>query len=103
MAQSICIKCGKPIWGTAQTCPRCSAPVGELSGERQEQEKVERAYIETQVKARAQEVVVTDINMPFGSMVGFMVKWAIAAIPALIILAVLWGFITMIAAAIVGS
>ena len=32
------------------------------------------------------EVVVTDIQMPFGSMVVFMIKWAIAAIPAAIIL-----------------
>ena len=32
-------------------------------------------------------VVVTDIDMPFWSMVSFMVKWSIAAIPALIILA----------------
>ena len=31
------------------------------------------------------EVVVTDIKMPFWSMVVLMVKWAIAAIPALII------------------
>jgi hypothetical protein len=31
-------------------------------------------------------VVVTDIRMPFGSMVTFMVKWAIASIPAAIIL-----------------
>ncbi len=34
-------------------------------------------------------VVVTDIKMPFGSMVSFMVKWAIASIPAFIILAIL--------------
>ena len=32
------------------------------------------------------EVVVTDIKMPFGSMVVFMVKLAIATIPAMIIL-----------------
>lgn len=32
-------------------------------------------------------VIVTDINMRFGSMVWFMVKWVIATIPALIILA----------------
>ena len=42
-----------------------------------------------------QEVRVTDIRMPFGSMVLFMVKWAIASIPALIILVVVgaafWG------------
>ena len=33
-----------------------------------------------------QNVTVTDIKMPFGSMVEFMVKWAIASIPAFIIL-----------------
>ena len=32
------------------------------------------------------EVVVTDIKMPFGSMIVFMVKLAIATIPAMIIL-----------------
>jgi|GEM_PF-406142 len=36
----------------------------------------------------SQRVVVTDLQMPFFSMVIFMVKWAIAAIPALIILGV---------------
>jgi len=35
------------------------------------------------------EVVVTDIRMPFGSMIFFMVKWAVAAIQAIIILTVL--------------
>ncbi len=42
-----------------------------------------------------QAVVVTDIRMPFFSMVIFMVKWAIAAIPAFLILTVIsvvsWG------------
>jgi hypothetical protein len=37
----------------------------------------------------AAPVRIIDIKMPFGSMVVFMVKWAIAAIPALIILAVI--------------
>ena len=32
------------------------------------------------------KVEITDINMPFFSMVLFMVKWAIASIPAIIIL-----------------
>jgi hypothetical protein len=35
------------------------------------------------------EVVVTDIEMPFWSMVVFMVKWAVASIPAFIFLATL--------------
>jgi hypothetical protein len=37
----------------------------------------------------ATDVVVTDIRMPFTSMVVFMVKWAIASIPAVIILTML--------------
>ena len=37
----------------------------------------------------AQEVVVTDIKIPFWSMVVLMVKWALAAIPAIIILIVI--------------
>ena len=32
------------------------------------------------------EVVVTDIKIPFWSMVTLMVKWAVASIPAVIIL-----------------
>ena len=35
-------------------------------------------------------VRVVDFEMPFGSMVVFMVKWAIASIPAIIILYVLF-------------
>ena len=36
-----------------------------------------------------QEVVVTDIHMRFGSMVVFTLRWAIAAIPAVLMLVVL--------------
>ena len=35
-------------------------------------------------------VIVTDIRMNFGSMVEFMVKWVLASIPALIILAMIF-------------
>jgi len=34
------------------------------------------------------EVIIKDIQMPFWSMVIFMVKWAFAAIPAIIIIAI---------------
>ena len=37
-------------------------------------------------QSNSQSVTITDIKMPFGSMVEFMVKWAIASIPAFIIL-----------------
>ncbi|KPK18264.1 MAG: hypothetical protein AMJ67_10725 [Betaproteobacteria bacterium SG8_41] len=39
-----------------------------------------------------QQVVVTDIKIPFWSMVVLMVKWTLAAIPAIVILFIL-GFI----------
>lgn len=45
------------------------------------------------------DVTVVDIRMPFGSMVMFMVKWAIASIPAFIILVVLGFFVAAIFAA----
>jgi len=38
-------------------------------------------------------VVITGIQMPFVSMVGFMVKWAIASIPALLILALIFSIL----------
>lgn len=34
----------------------------------------------------AQSVVVTDVHMRFDSMVSFMVKWALASVPAVVIL-----------------
>lgn len=43
---------------------------------------------DVQTRPEPQKVTVTDINMPFGSMVVFMVKWTLAAIPAVIMLSV---------------
>lgn len=41
-------------------------------------------------------VVIIDIQMPFSSMVSFMVKWVIATIPAFIILLILaFGFMSL--------
>lgn len=42
------------------------------------------------------QVVVTDIRMPFLSMMIFMIKWVIASIPAFIILSILGGIVTTI-------
>jgi hypothetical protein len=48
-------------------------------------------------------VVVTDISMPFLSMMIFMIKWVIASIPAFIILSILGGIVTAILGAIMGG
>lgn len=49
------------------------------------------------------EVVVTDIKMPFWSMVVFMIKWAIAAIPALIILSALFALFSLLFGGFMGG
>lgn len=41
------------------------------------------------MESQSNEVTVVDIKMPFWSMVVFMVKWTIAAIPAILILVML--------------
>lgn len=48
-------------------------------------------------------VVVTDINMPFMSMVIFMVKWVIASIPAFIILSIIGTLLTGVLGAFMSS
>ena len=53
--------------------------------DRQEAQQVESAALKSQA---ARKVVVTDLDMPFRSMVNFMVKWALAAIPATLILGI---------------
>lgn len=41
-----------------------------------------------------QKVIVVDLQMPFISMVMLMVKWALASIPALMILFAIFTFVT---------
>ena len=50
-----------------------------------------------------QSVVVTDIRMPFGSMVGFMIKWVLASIPAVLILWIIMGAIIGLLSLIFGG
>lgn len=47
-----------------------------------------------------QQVTITDVKMPFLSMVVFMVKWAIASIPALIILSLIFVGIATVTASL---
>ena len=51
--------------------------------------KSKTAEVSATQSYNASDVIITDIRMPFMSMVMFMVKWSIATIPAFIILLVL--------------
>ena len=49
--------------------------------------------VENDVETPIQKVLITDIHMPFGSMIVFMVKWALASIPAMFILFLAFRFV----------
>jgi hypothetical protein len=49
------------------------------------------------------EVTVTDIKIPFWSMVILMVKWALAAVPAIIILIIIGTILSMALHALFGG
>ena len=48
------------------------------------------------LKTEDKSVHVKSFDMPFGDMVGFMVKWALASIPAFIILFIIFGIFFLI-------
>jgi hypothetical protein len=50
-----------------------------------------------------QEIVVTDVKIPFLSMVVLLVKWALAAIPAIIILISIGVAISLVLGALFGG
>jgi hypothetical protein len=50
-----------------------------------------------------QRVVVTDLRMPFGSMVVFLIKLALASIPAMLILWVIMMLLGMVFLALFGG
>ncbi len=68
----------------------------ELQGKKSKQKSKNSAIGISKSNSDYQEVVVTDIQMPFGSMVTFMVKWVIASIPAFIILFMLFAIVSAI-------
>jgi hypothetical protein len=48
-------------------------------------------------------VTVADFDMPFGSMIVFMLKWALAAIPAMLILIIVGGVVTVVFAGLMAG
>ena len=66
----------------------------EVQREEQQQEQEEKAlYKSVRIKGG---VDINSFDMPFGDMVIFMVKWALASIPAFIILFIIFGILFLI-------
>jgi hypothetical protein len=59
--------------------------------------------MEEKNNSEERRVVVTDIRMPFWSMVTLMVKWVFASIPAIIILSFVLGVIMAVLTALFGA
>ena len=56
-------------------------------------EPTERGLPQPRVGSTTRTVHVKSFDMPFGDMVMFMVKWALASIPAFIILFIIFGIL----------
>ena len=67
----------------------------EPDNESIELERLQKAK-ENKQKIENKSVYVKGFSMPFGEMVEFMVKWAIASIPAFIILFIIFGILFLI-------
>jgi len=55
------------------------------------------------IESRPARVVVVDFDMPMGSMVKLMVKWAIASIPAVIVLLFVAGLVAGLLGGVMGA
>lgn len=92
-----CPSCGKEL--QIPTAVRASQPAVQ----RQPDPDVALSPRQSQPRTDVSPVVVTDIDIPFMSMVLFMVKWAIATIPAFIILSVLALSTVAVLGAVIGG
>ncbi|HOE73962.1 MAG TPA: hypothetical protein PK972_13900 [Deltaproteobacteria bacterium] len=96
----VCPKCRAQNLNSKETCDECGAPLSENDAPEKRTPDANGVYYDIlnqliklndkiasiETTKRDNGVVVLDVNMSFGSMVLFMVKWAVAVIPALIIL-----------------
>ena len=67
----------------------------EKINEESEEQSIEE-HLKLQKEINDKSVYVKGFSMPFGEMVEFMVKWAIASIPAFIILFIIFGILFVI-------
>ena len=108
---------GEPRLEIHESCLKAFDESPELYGgtsvEQREKEnsetiKIQKEATEQKRKEREEKSVyikgginVKSFDMPFGDMVGFMVKWAVASIPAFIIVFLIFGALFLMFAAII--
>ena len=75
-----CAECGTDNNAESDKCYKCQAPLGVPY------DPILAESVWVALDKSIVRVEVKDFDIPFWNMVGFMVKWAIASIPAFIIL-----------------
>src|SRR5262245_11201166 len=90
MTMTKCPQCGKYSVPGPANCEQCGTSLrGAARVEVDQSTATTGASPAGVVPVNISRVVVTDFDMPFGSMVMFMAKWALASIPAFLVLFVL--------------
>ena len=96
MAFRTCAKCGKEVSNHLKGCPFCEDAERRASGIT-DQNLIAAGEVPN-------KVTVVDIQMPFASMVIFLVKLAVAAVPAIILVALFWAVLGIVfGSALVGA
>lgn len=96
------LKCPNCGLYSPDTAAQCDCGYSFASGQKQVSKMVLSQGGNTR-QGDQDQVTIVDIRMPFGSMVTFMVKWAIASVPAIMILFTLgWFFTVVVGAAFIG-
>ena len=91
------LKAGEEIEATNQ--PTFAGDFLEVMKEKtidESEKQMIEEYSKLQKEINDKSVYVKGFSMPFGEMVNFMVKWAIASIPAFIILFIIFGILFLI-------
>ena len=76
--------------GKVETIEKTEAQIKAESEHRERFQKEIEKREELQQRIEEKSVHVKSFDMPFGDMVGFMVKWSLASIPAFIILFIIF-------------
>ena len=88
---AFCIGCGSKLVGTAPVVESPS-PTFKPSPE----PPPAATPLAVSALLDGESIIITDVNMSFGAMIRFMVKWSLAAIPAVIILTAVLTLITFL-------